>query len=411
MAYHTSLPAETLKEVEKIGEADILVGVPSYNNADTIAHVVQMAAEGLVKHFPNMRPVLVNSDGGSRDGTRDVVLSTPTPEEVQKIAFVYPGRSGKGMALRAIMEIAQELDVAVCVTLDSDLRSITQEWMRLLVGPVVEEGFHYVTPYYTRHKYDATITNNITFPMTRMLYGVEVRQPIGGDFAFSRELVESYLAKDVWDTDVGTFGIDIWMTTTAINEGFKVCQSRLGAKSHDPKDPAASLGPMFVQVVGTLFTLMGLYEDNWKRAKSMEVAPIFGEPRTEEPEPVQVTLGLMTERFRGGWDSERENWQAILPQENLAELDAIASLGDELFSFPAEVWAKAVMDFAVAYNKGPGDPNETLLSMTPLYYGRAASMAKEVAQISNQEAEAVIRAQAAAFLDVRQYLIERWDAA
>jgi len=399
------------KRIEEIGEADILVGIPSYNNADTIAHVVKAAAEGMAKHFPDMKPVLVNSDGDSADGTRDIVLSTPTPEKVHKIAFVYPGRSGKGMALKAIMQIAQALDTKVCVTVDSDLRSITPEWIKLLASPVVEEGYHCVAPYYTRHKYDGTITNNVTFPMTRMLYGVEVRQPIGGDFGFSGELIESYLAKDVWDTDVGAFGIDIWMTTTAINEGFKICQARLGAKIHNPKDPAASLGPMFIQVVGTLFGMMAPYEDNWKNVRGVRIAPIFGEPKEEKPEPVPVTLKLMIDKFQAGWEEQNKTWQTILAPENLVTVEEIARLSYERYEFPAEVWAKIVLDFSVAYNKGSGNPDDIVLAMTPLYYGRAGSTVKQMQEMSDQEAEEVIRAQARVFEDLKPYLIERWDAA
>lgn len=407
----TTLDPSIQKHIEEIGEADILVGIPSYNNADTIAHVVRAAAEGMAKHFPDMKPVLVNSDGDSADGTRDIVLSTPTPEKVRKIAFVYPGRSGKGMALKAIMQIAQALDTKVCVTVDSDLRSITPEWIKRLASPVVEEGYHYVTPYYIRHKYDGTITNNVTFPMTRMLYGVEVRQPIGGDFGFSGELVESYLAKDVWDTDVGAFGIDIWMTTTAINEGLEICQARLGAKIHNPKDPAASLGPMFVQVVGTLFSMMALYEDNWKKVQGVRIAPIFGEPREEKPEPVPVTLEPMIDRFRAGWKEQGRTWQEILAPENLVAIEEIANLSYGRYEFPAEAWAKLVLDFSVVYNKGPENPDDIVLAMTPLYYGRSASMVKQMQEMSSQEAEQFIRAQAKVFEDLKPYLIERWNAA
>ncbi len=405
------LDSSVQRRIEEIGEADILVGIPSYKNADTIGHVVRAAAEGMVKHFPDMRPVLVNSDGDSPDGTRDLVLSTPTPEAVNKIALVYPGRSGKGMALKAIMQIAQALDTKVCVTVDSDLRNITPEWIKLLANPIVDRGYHFVTPYYTRHKYDATITNNVTFPMTRMLYGVEVRQPIGGDFGFSRELVESYLAKDVWDTDAGAFGIDIWMTTTAINEGFKICQARLGAKVHNPRDPAASLGPMFVQVVGTLFSMMSLYENNWKNVRGVTTAPIFGEPRDEEPEPVPVTLKLMIDKFRTGSEEQAKAWQVILTPENLAAVEEIAGLSYGRYEFPAEVWAKIVLDFSVAHNKSSSNPDEIVLALTPLYYGRAGSMAKQMQRMTNQEAEEVIRAQAKVFEDLKPYLIERWDAA
>ena len=106
-----------------------------------------------------------------------------------------------------------------------------------------------MAPLYSRYKWDGTITNTVTYPFTRALYGLRIRQPIGGDFGVSGDLVRHYLEQDDWTPDVSRFGIDIWMTTNAIAGGFAVCQTRLGAKVHDPKDPGADLGPMFSQVV------------------------------------------------------------------------------------------------------------------------------------------------------------------
>lgn len=94
-----------------------------------------------------------------------------------------------------------------------------------------------------------------------------MRQPIGGDFGFSLGLVESLLSKDVWETDIARFGIDIWMTTVAICESFKICQSFLGAKIHDDKDPGKDLSPMFTQVVGTICSLMNIYQAKWLRVR------------------------------------------------------------------------------------------------------------------------------------------------
>lgn len=85
--------------------------------------------------------------------------------------------------------------------------------------------------------------------MTRTLYGVDILQPIGGDFGFSPELAAFNMDEDVWDSDVVRFGIDLWMTTSAINEGYKVVQSHLGTKVHCAKYPASDLGPMFKQVI------------------------------------------------------------------------------------------------------------------------------------------------------------------
>jgi len=408
----TALRDDARRRLDEIGRADILVGIPSFNNAATIGHVVQMAAQGMVQYFPDMKPVLVNSDGNSSDGTRDVTLNTPVPEGVEVIATVYQGVSGKGSAFRAVFEIARALGVKVCVVVDSDLRSITPEWIELLAGPIVKEGYGYVPPYYNRHKYDGTITNNICYPMTRMLYGLDVRQPIGGDFGFSSQLLDHYLSQDVWQTDVARFGIDIWMTTTAINAGFPVCQAHLGAKVHDARDPAASLGPMFRQVVGTLFGMMNRYEERWKAVGGSQPTAMYGQPIEVEPEPVPVTLSAMIDELRAGMKEHEALWQGVLTAENLAAVKEIAALSDQDYRFPADRWARVVFDFAVAYNKSGLEPAEVIGAMTPLYYGRTAGLVKQSQEMSTTQFEQrVIQTQAHTFEKLKPYLIERWERA
>ncbi len=217
---------------------------------------------------------------------------------VHKIITPYHGIPGKGSAFRTIFKIAQLLGAKACAVVDSDLRSITPEWIELLLSPILKEGFDYVTPLYRRHKYDGTITNSIVYPMTRALYGKRIRQPIGGDFGFSGALAERYLSKDVWDTNVARFGIDIWMTTTALAEGFKVCQSFLGAKIHDPKDPGADLSAMLVQVVSSVFELMGTYEEAWDKVEGSEAVPYFGFEYSVGLEPIVVNTARMVDNFR-----------------------------------------------------------------------------------------------------------------
>jgi hypothetical protein len=120
----------------------------------------------------------------------------------------YHGISGKGTVLRTVFEIVESLNVRASALVDSELTSITPEWMELLLKPVYEEGFDYVAPIYARHKFDGTITNGMVYPLIRALYGNKIRQTIAGGFGFSGSLVKFYLTKDIWDTDVGLFGID-----------------------------------------------------------------------------------------------------------------------------------------------------------------------------------------------------------
>ena len=83
------------EKVKRVGSADLLVGIPSFNNASTIGHVVGSAAEGMVRHFSGLKGVIVDADGGSLDGTRETVEATPVPDGVGKLAspiVVCPGR-------------------------------------------------------------------------------------------------------------------------------------------------------------------------------------------------------------------------------------------------------------------------------------------------------------------------------
>jgi glycosyltransferase involved in cell wall biosynthesis len=406
-------------QLEEIREADILVGIPSYNNARTIGHVVRAVMAGLAKYFPKAKAVLVNSDGGSTDRTQEevkrvgiedfkMILTSHPVHPLHKIITPYHGIPGKGSAFRTIFEAGQKLNVKACAVIDSDLRSITPEWMELLLRPIYEEGFDYVAPLYARHKFDGTITNSIVYPLTRTLYGKRIRQPIGGDFGFSGKLANFYLTKEVWETDVARFGIDIWMTTLAIAEGYQVCQSYLGAKLHDAKDPGADLGPMFTQVVSSVYRLMGEYETSWEKVLDSQSVPTFGFHYEVGLEPVSVNLERMIGNFRLGVRDLTEIWRKVLPSETMHWLDSIGRLSDEAFSFPQDLWVRIIYDFAVAYHRGSVHREHLLKSMIPLYLGKVASFVKENIDSSAIEVEKKIESLCQVFEEMKPYLIERW---
>lgn len=407
-------------QLEKIQETDILIGIPSYNNVRTIGQVVRAVMAGLAKYFPRAKAVLINSDGGSTDGTQEevkrvqiedykTILTSHPVHAIQKVVTPYHGIPGKGSSFRTIFDTTQFLNAKACAVIDSDLRSITPEWMELLLRPVYEEGFDYVAPLYARHKYDGTITNSIVYPLTRALYGKRVRQPIGGDFGFSGELAKFYLTKDVWETDVARFGIDIWMTTLAIAEGYKVCQSYLGAKIHDAKDPGSDLGPMFTQVVSSVFGLMGEYQNLWKGIRESQPVPTFGFHYEVGLEPVSVNLERMIGSFRLGVKDLMEIWRKVLPSETVLWLESIAKLSNEGFSFPQDLWVRMIYDFSVAYHRGSMHREHLLKSMIPLYLGRVASFVRENQESSAQEVEEKIESLCRVFEEMKPYLIERWS--
>jgi len=417
----TSVPLDPSVEdrLRQIESVDLVVGIPSYNNARTIGHVVRAAVAGLAKYFPEARSVIVNSDGGSTDGTPAAVAAADLPSPgailvrhrlapVHKIVAPYQGIPGKGSAFRTIFAIADRLHARACAVVDSDLRSITPEWIQWLLGPIVLEDYDFVAPLYLRHKYDGTITNSIVYPLTRALYGRDVRQPIGGDFGVSSRLVGHYLRQPVWDSYVARFGIDIWMTTTAIAEDFRVCQAFLGAKIHDAKDPGTDLAGMLVQVVGAVFDLMERYAPRWMRTERVEEVALFGFPHGVGLEPVAVNVERMRAIFRQAARDLREVWRDVLAPETLEAIVELAAADDAAVSFADPLWVRTVYDFALAYHRRALVADQLLRSLVPLYLGRTASFATEVAALDGDAAEARIHALAEQFWHDRRYLVERW---
>ncbi len=411
--------ADIREQLETIGQADIIVGIPSFNNARTIGHVVRAIQAGLAKYFPGNKAVIVNSDGGSSDGTMDVVKNTSIDdynaillhhrvEPTSKIVFPYSGIPGKGSAFRTIFQIAGNLGAKACAVVDSDLRSITPEWIELLIKPVLAGGYDYVSPLYHRHKFDGTITNSIVYPLTRALYGKRVRQPIGGDFGFSGRLAQFYLTKDVWESDVARFGIDIWMTTTAIANDFKVTQSFLGAKIHDAKDPGTDLSNMLYQVVSATFDLMENYADVWMPIRGSESVPAFGFEYTVGLEPVNVNTSRMLNIFREGLRNLGEIWSDILGAGDFNEVERLGSQADDVFHFPIGLWTQVVYDYALAFHKRKLPVEHLIKSMTPLYVGKTASFILHARDMGQQEAEAEIERLCMGFENSKDYLVTNW---
>jgi hypothetical protein len=438
----SALPEALRDEVERLGKADIMVGIPSFKNAATIGYVVRAAQAGLVQYFADLRPVLVNADAGSSDGTQRVVVDTEPPDYVERILLVRPrnrlsrisltypevdGVGGKGAALRTIFQMADALGVEALVVVDSDLRSIVPEWIELLAGPVLKGGFDFVAPLYSRYKYDGTITNTVTYPLTRALYGLRLRQPIGGDFGVSSDLIRHYLAQTDWDSDTSKFGIDIWMTTKAISGGFAVCQTRLGAKVHDPKDPGADLGPMFSQVLSSLLLLTEQHADRWLSVTGSHEVPAYGFERIIDPPPLTVDVGRLLEEFAKGRLTVGDEWQAALAADNAAVImrlsaeagelvdaatraDAPAPIDESGFNLPDETWAKVIYDVVLAHHHGRLPKDRLIASLVPIYFGRVASLIIETRELTTDQAEAFVERQARAFELAKPYLVERWRA-
>lgn len=408
--FSTALRPHVLTKIEMLGYTDIVIGIPSYYSGESITHVIKTIINGIEQYYPHLKALIVISDGGSTDDTRDLArMVDPKSYNIESIVTIYRGLPGKGTGLRAVFEVASFLKARAVAVFDSDLLSITPEWVRNVLEPVFH-GYDYVAPNYNRYKFDGTITNTLAYNLTRALYGQQIRQPIGGDFGISPALVKHYLDQDVWDSDVAKFGIDIWMTTSAIVGGFRLCQAKLGVKLHDRKDPASDLGPMLRQVVGTTFQLMDKYEDYWLKIRGSVEVPTLGEFVDQKVDPFDINQSNLIQYFKVGMSNFGSVWKNIIEEQDFKIVHDLARIKNgEQFSMPIDTWVRIVYRYAGAFHATPRQRFKVLDTLTPLYYGRVGSLVNELKDKTQQEAELHFEEQALAFERMKDYLIEIWE--
>jgi glycosyltransferase involved in cell wall biosynthesis len=370
---------QIVENPERIKRAEIVVGIPSFKEADSIGHVVSKVDQGLTRFFEKKNSVIINVDNFSPDGTKDAFLNTKsrTPKLYCSTA---KGVRGKGRNIKNLFQAGVELGAKAILMVDADLKSITPDWVQYFTEPIYM-GYDYVIPIYVRHKYDGTITNNITYPLTRVLYGLRTRQPIAGDFCFSGRLARAFLTEKTWNRNVSEFGIDIWMTTIAIARGFNVCQTFLGApKSHRAKDPSGHLGPMFYQVVGTLFDLA-----------------------------VDVNEENLLIHFKKGSRKYGKIWKKVIAEINLEDLlqNIYRDVKDVIF--PADLWARILFDYIVAYRDKLAARDQLLLSLIPIYFLRTLGFINGTRELDTKEAEDYLDIECRKMEEEKYYLIAKWN--
>lgn len=394
----------------RVQKADIIVGIPSYNEADSIAYPTDVASRGLINYFPDKKSVIINVDNNSPDGTKDAFMNTLT--KVPKIYIsTAKGVKGKGNNLKNLFEAAVELQTQAVVVVDADLTSITPQWIQYLGEPLFT-GFNFVAPIYARHKYDGSITNHIAYPLQRTLFGLRVRQPIGGDFGFSGRMARAFLSEKTWNKSIAHFGIDIWMTTIAIARRFKVCQTFLGSpKSHKAKDPAKHLGPMFTQVCMTFFDLMIDFEYFWKDTTWSWPSSIFGFGLgiEEKPPEVSVDVDVLYNSFISGFKRYGEIWKKIIPRPEIVEVNKAKKLSRDKFYYPSDLWARILFNFAIAYRNNEIPREKIIKSMIPFYHSRILSFVNKIGHLGTKECEEYFESIVRVFEDEKYYLIKRWD--
>ena len=421
LAEESYLSDDFLRQLINVGEVDILVGLPTHNNAKTIGSIVQTIQSGILRGFPRERAVIINADGGSRDGTPELVTGGSIDDvrpasnlhalrTLHAISTKYASSPVSEVAFRTILAAAELLRAKACVVMSPESANIEPEWLSELLRPIYRDGFDLVTPTYRRHKLEGLLITNLLYPMTRALYGLRIREAYALEFGFSGRLGSQFLEQNVWTNGTEGSGVELRFTLAAITGRYRICQSFLGEKDHIERR-AADLVPALRQTVGALFSALDPDFPVWSAVEGSQ--PVAGTGANQEVllTPVRVNRKRLREMFSTGVAELESVFQSILSPPTLAELQRIARSGKEdEFDYPAELWVRTVYEFAASYQKAVISRDHIIQALAPLFRGRMFTFLMENRDASANDVENNIEGLCLEFERLKPYLLQMWKS-
>jgi hypothetical protein len=412
-----TIAAEVEQALAAVAPVDVVVGLLTYDNIRTLGAVLAAVREGMAKHCPGQRTVLVASDGGSTDGTAallaaaenglpQVVAIHATPA-AERVAVPYHGIPGRRAGQRTIFEAVRRLEAKACLLVGPCSLAITPEWIDRLVRPVLEGGHDYVAPAYGRHRYDGTLTRGLIVPLVRALYGVRLSHLLGEEAGLSGRFVNRLMESAIWEGEASRQGIDLWLAVVAAREGFAMCESWLGA-TVDGRSRTGDLVATFAQAIGATFALLEATPDTWTEVRGSVAVPMVGTREADGAEPRDLEVARMIRAFRLGLKDLLSLWEQVMEPATLDELIALAAAPDDAFRFPHGLWARVVYDFALGYRFRVLHRDHLLRSLVPLYLGRTGAFVQATLPRGAAAATAWLEDCGLAFEREKPYLVERW---
>lgn len=429
---------EPLGQAEKIGEAGIVVGIPFYDEADTIGTVLKTVREGLEEFYPEQKCAIVAVGSPAGGKALKVVNDLPQSSEISQIAFLLNDEriNGKGWALRAIMEVARILGADLAI-LEADLRSrerngetegLVPDWINLLLEPIKQGKADLVISRFNRHYFESPISTHVLYPLLTAIYGCPIHDLVGGQWGISHRLLRTYL-KTPWSTEIGGYGIDSWLATIAITNEARVCEANLGIKVHRPTAGKAEL--VLRKLARVLFERIVTDKEWWRETGKIDELPslkplaTFGVRKAHQPDEMQIVPQQMIARYKRGFNEFHSLYQRILPQEVYRQLEELAGTEIRRFVFPARLWAQIVyhllLDLAFRREFAKDD---LLNSFVPLYEGCVGSFAlgikalknrmkrslpQEAERLASLEAQGQIEALSNEFLRQKSDFLATWE--
>ncbi len=430
-----------LEQVTKIGEAEIVIGIPFLNEAESIPHVIKTAIKGIETYYPGYRTVIVAIGSPEGKEALEAIQSIPKHRKINRIALRLEDEllNGKGWCIRAIFEIAYKLGADVAL-IEADLTSrsfegetegLSPEWIRLLLEPIKSGSADVVVSRFNLHHFDSPVCDHLAYPLFSAIYNCPIRCLMGGQWGLAHHLLRTYLnnPRYAWETSFSGYGVDSWIATSAITNNARICEANLGIKIHRRTGGKTDL--ILRQFAKAFFREVLNDYQWWGREGKSRISlaymylPSFGVPSDAIPDPSEMIPHFFITKFQIGFNDYHALYEHIFEREAYLQLEKMARIETRTFNFPVQLWCKVVYDLLIAYSFGEKfSRGDVLNSLIPLHDGFAASKAMKLHALERQlkglspetrkrlisiEAEREVEKLADEFRRQRSSFVDLWD--
>jgi len=415
---------ERVKEkVSIIKEGKIVIGIPfsaTTEETRTLPTLIETVNEGLKEFYPEKKVAFVIAGSHEAKKMLKTIEKIFNRHNIEGYCFSLDKEmDGKGWTIRALMEIGKYCNSNLIIIEPDFLRKgkqgIQPRWIYSIYRPI-ELGYDFVLPVFNRPPEGKRITDHLIIPLLISLYGYRLREPIGGVYGINKKAFDKFLKdkKLFAETDVGNYGIDIFVTLAAIVNDLEICQSNLGTrlKLSSPGEFPVRLR----QALRTMFDQIGYTTEWWaKKGRALKTAPpLYGNLPTLQPPQIDLDISYEIERFKVDFQRYKDYLYKKLCHPTLFEkLLILSNSSEDQFYFASSDWAECVYTLILAYFFQKEIPKADILdTLVILNRARMATFVREVQDFEGDakglEANRLIEAQIRDFTTLRELFEEHW---
>ena len=351
---------------------DLVIGIPFNNENQNILQLLKEVDELLNSWIGRRQLIVLVGNGEATEILQQVGnLSLKHP----LIAFNLPSDiSGRGMSIRAIIEITKRLDAELLLfspNMVSDKHSSFDiAWLDNLLTPM-QGKYDLVVGSLRRYLATDSITQIMEAPILETFYGAKISDPLGGIYAISHDFIEE-LAHEArfWGSSIQGYGIDFWILTRALVWDKNICEVNMGG----------TINPYNLEKRNRVFKenaiiILAAIKRDWatwlQERLIVKVADISVRSEVKRLDDTVYNPSELIANFKKGINSAHQSLDIL---SHRGEILRALELSDTDFYLDEELWVTSFLELAIDYTFSPNvDENKILSLLIALYNGQVAS--------------------------------------